>query len=253
MRFLEHRVKSSKLRLVLALTFASLLGACSGSDGSGAQEVKVNADQEAAQTPASGDPQDMLGIVDDPAPTDSSDTATSVPVQDESAPPSQSNTVTLVVDSTQRCAGIFEPIDIVIARQLDTDEELDPSGALPNVTSLATFEQRFGTSLSLVSVSDESANFEMVAQDIVGLTASIEGGSVTTFLAAYDKTSAPENFIMQKPTNNGCLYAFKSVNYCVAGLSTTGNFRTSRNGLSMSAVGCELDNPNDMPVIEILP
>ena len=251
----ETQLISFKLTTAITFSLIVLLTACDSSNQS--DTLASDGDTDSLQEDTTGaDSQTSLSTIDDqPTTTDGEappidNASTPVPVQSEADSSPQAARVGLIVDSTQRCAGIFEPIEVVIRRQLIEGEQPDVNGELPNITSEVIFEQSFGTSLSMVSVTDESANFEMNAQDIVGVTASIDGGSVTTFLAGYDR-SAPENFIMRKQLDNGCLYAFKSAEHCVAGLSTTGRFSSSRNGLSMSAVGCELENPNELTVIEL--
>ena len=158
--------------------------------------------------------------------------------------------VGLIIDSTQRCAVVNDSIELVIKRELLEGETPDENGELPNISGFVEFTQVFGDSLEIISRSDESAVFAMSQQDIVGLTSNIENGSVTAFLAGYD-ASAPADFILRKPAANGCLYAFKSADYCVAGRSTVGPIAFSRNGLSMSAIGCDLENPDSLSVIEL--
>ena len=165
-------------------------------------------------------------------------------------PESEAERVGLVVASSQRCAVVSEPVEVVITSQLEEDDEASESGVRPNITGLVTFDQSLGNSLELVSRNDDAAIFQMTEQDIVGLTASTANSSVTAFIAGYDN-DAPESFIIRKPVSSGCLYAFKSQNECVTGLSTTGNFAVSRNGVSISAVGCELQNPDNLPLIEL--
>ena len=249
----ETRFNSFKIIYALAFSVIVLLTACDSSNVS--DTPASDGDPGSSQDASGADPQSTLGTIDDQATTTdgeaTADNATTpVPVQGEADSSPQAARVGLIVDSTQRCAVVFEPFEVVIRRQLTEGDQPDVSGELPNITSEVTFEQSFGTSLSLVSVTGESANFEMSAQDIVGVTASVDGSSVTTFFAGYDR-SAPENFIMRKTVDNGCLYAFKSAEHCVAGLSTTGRFSSSRNGLSMSAIGCDLENPDNLAVIEL--
>lgn len=160
---------------------------------------------------------------------------------------SQAGRVGLVVATVQRCAVVYKPLEIVITRK--PGEAVD-SDDYPNVTDLVKFDRSLGTSLKLVSRTNGRANFEMSAQDIVALTATIENGAVTTFLAGYERDS-PSSFIMRKRVANGCLYAFKSEDYCVTGLAKSGSLSFSRNGVSMSAAGCELENPDSLPVLEV--
>ena len=166
---------------------------------------------------------------------------------------STENRVGLIVDSTQRCAIVQEPIELVIKRELLEGEQPEEAGELPNVTGFVEFTQIYGDSLDSISRTDESAIFSMNRDDVIGLIANVQNsvnGSVTAFLAAYD-TSAPEDFIMRKPVAGGCLYAFKSADFCSTGLATVGSISFSRNGLSMSAVGCELQNPDNISLIEL--
>lgn len=154
----------------------------------------------------------------------------------------------LFIDSVDRCSPIFEPLQLVISQQLAQDENIEVQR--PNVSNLLTIDTVAGSALNLVSRTDESINFEISRQDIATVTASIDDSTVTLFLAGYEREN-PDSFIMRKPANGGCMYAFKSEDFCTTGFSTTGPFSSSRNGASISALGCELTNPNDLPVIEL--
>lgn len=238
--------------LVIMLSTLALT-ACGGGSGGGG----VSADQQ--QETTNGDAQDDLnGAADDPinevtdgiggvdvpgvpggVPDDGqggADVAPNVPA------------LGLFIDSLDRCSPVFEPLELVISQQLEPNES--DQGERPNVSGLLTIDPVTGSSLNLVSRTDESINFEISRQDIVTVTASIEDSSVTLFLAGYDREN-PDSFIMRKPASGGCMYAFKSEDFCATGFSTTGPFTSSRNGASMSALGCELTNPNDLPVFEL--
>lgn len=246
-RFLGKHNKWNMTGSVPIALIALLLVSCSDSRSTPTNVKQENSDP--ASPLASEDDLDTLGSVEGPPVTDES-TGADDPQQGVSDPDSQAGRVGLVVDSAQRCAKIFEPLQVVITRQLLDGEEPLESGGLPNVTGLTKFDQSYGASLNLVSRTDESANFEMSTQDIVGLTSSIENGSVTIFIAGYEPES-PQRFIMRKPVPNGCMYAFKSDDYCSTGLAKAGSIAFSRNGVSMTAIGCELDNPDDLPVLEV--
>lgn len=241
-----HHVWKAPVYLLVML-MALLIASCGGGGSTSTDFKQENTDQGSSTAPADDtqDDLDTLGTIEDDPVTDSDNNVGSAPSGD-----AQAGRVPLVVGTTQRCAKVFEPIEVVITRQLSEGEELTESGELPNVTGMVKFESSLGTSLNLVSRTDESANFEMSAQDIVGLTSSLDNGSVTIFIAGYESES-PERFIMRKPVVNGCLYAFKSDDYCSAGFAKTGSIAFSRNGVSMSAIGCELDNPDNLPVLEI--
>jgi len=108
------------------------------------------------------------------------------------------------------------------------------------------------SSSEVATQNDESANFEFVKEDVLGLTTTIDIGSVTTFLAGYG-AERPDTFIMRKPVPNGCLYAFKAGDYCVAGATSAAELTFSRNGVSMTANACNLQNPDNLPVVEVPP
>lgn len=147
---------------------------------------------------------------------------------------------------------IGESFPIVVTRRLQEGEAPLPDDTLPNVTGDTRFEQILGDSLRLISRTDESANFEFVKEDVLGLATSIDIGSVTTFLAGYS-ADRPDTFIMRKPVPNGCLYAFKAGDYCVAGATSAAELTFSRNGVSMTANACNLQNPDNVPVVEVPP
>jgi len=172
------------------------------------------------------------------------------PQGQQGAQPETTQTVQvgLVVAATQRCVVVSESLAITINERVADDVEADVP--LPNVTGKTQFEPLFSDSLRLVSRTDEAANFEFTEQDVAGLISKTDNGSVTTFFAGYD-AQAPDRFIMRKPVSGGCLYAFKSGSYCAAGLTKSGNLSFSRDGVSMTASACELQNPDNLPVIEV--
>ncbi len=243
------KVKSAPYFVAMLSTLA--LSACDGSSGGG-----VSADQ-LQDTGNIDAPDDLNGAGDDltdevaggidgndgvnvpGTPDDGQGGAEAVP----SVP-----ALGLFIDSVDRCSPIFEPLELVISQQLAQDEDIE--GQRPNVSNLLTIDTVAGSALNLVSRTDEGINFEISRQDIATVTASIDDSTVTLFLAGYEREN-PDSFIMRKPANGGCMYAFKSEDFCTTGFSTTGLFSSSRNGASISALGCELTNPNDLPVIEL--
>ncbi len=225
------------------------LASCSGSSSSGSGTLPPEDISEQDPDPLAGaDNPGGLGTIEDSPVGGGTNGETPETVE----PGPQTGRVGLIVSSPQRCAFVFDPLEVVVTRTLEQGEVAEVEGQLPNVTGLVTFANRFGTSLNLVSRDGDSANFEVSEQDIVGLTATIENGSVTTYLAGYDR-DLPASFILRKPVTNGCLYAFKSGDSCSTGLTEAGVLQFNRNGASMSAVGCELTNPNNLPVVEIVP
>lgn len=232
-----------RVYLLLLLSGLSLAACGGGSDNP--------TDSTGEQASANGGENDLneLGAIEDLPISDGTAVSGDSELGD---PDGEADRIGLVVDSLQRCAVVFEPLEVVITRQLAEGEEAVEPDALPNVTGLISFDQSLGSSLELVSRNDDAAIFQMNAQDIVGLTASTGNGSVTAFIAGYE-ASAPNSFIMRKPVSNGCLYAFKAEDDCVTGLSRAGGFSVSRNGVSMSALGCDLQNPDNLPVIEVPP
>ncbi len=240
----KHNRSLVQVYLLLLMSVISLV-ACGGSGS------ESPADSAGEQANSSGGENDLteLGTLDENVST--GEVGGVVPGDSASGDlDGEAERIGLVVDSSQRCAVMFEPLEIVITAQLAEGEEPEVADSMSNITGLVTFEQSLGSSLELVSRNDAAAIFQMNEQDIVGLTASTGGGSVTAFIAGYD-ASAPDSFIMRKPVTNGCLYAFKAEDVCATGLSRAGGFSVSRNGVSMSALGCELQNPDNLPVIEL--
>ncbi len=256
-------VRIKMVPVIVVMLMAMALSACSGSSGSSGG---VSADSQ--QETGSGDAQDIPNggngtgtdtdgetggdgdSANEVADGNSGDSVPGTPGdgQGDADPSSQTPALGLVIDSLDRCTPIFEPIQLVLSQQLAQGE--NAGGERPNVSNLVTIEPENGGSLNLVSRTDEGINFEISRQDIVSVTASIEDSTVTLFLAGYDRAN-PDSFILRKPANGGCMYAFKSEDFCATGFSTTGIFSTNRNGASISALGCELTNPNGLPVIEL--
>lgn len=259
--------------VIVVMLMAMALSACSGSSGSSGG-VSADSQQETGSGDSQDNPNGGNGTDTDTGTDTGTDTDTdgetggdgdsanevadgnsgdNVPGspgdgQGDADPSSQTPALGLVIDSLDRCTPIFEPIQLVLSQQLAQGE--NAGGERPNVSNLVTIEPENGGSLNLVSRTDEGINFEISRQDIVSVTASLEDSMVTLFLAGYDRAN-PDSFILRKPANGGCMYAFKSEDFCATGFSTTGIFSTNRNGASISALGCELTNPNGLPVIEL--
>ncbi|MFK7995761.1 MAG: hypothetical protein AB8B87_16620 [Granulosicoccus sp.] len=241
--------------MMLVIPVLGSLASCGGSNAPIAAEMSQQDPtplDPTQQDPTQVDPTPSVPVVSDGnGPIDSESpvmVGTSSP--GESDPEDQEGRISLVVEPSLRCAKVNEPLELVFTRRLAEDELPAESGQLPNVSGLVSLEQGYGTSLYLISRTDESINFQMTSQDIVGLTASIENGSLTTYVAGYNPDAAPR-FIMRKPVPRGCLYAFKVDDYCVSGLTRSAPISFSRYGVSMTASGCELENPDDLSVIDV--
>ena len=155
--------------------------------------------------------------------------------------------VALRIQPDDRCVGVSQTLSLSVTRS-----EGDPTTTpFSNTTAYARFTQSLGQSLSLLSRADETAEFTMQSQDIVALTAEIDNGSVTAYLAGFDATT-PESAILKKPVVGGCLYAFRIPGYCATGFAKRGAFSIARDGVSMSADGCVLQNPSNLPVVDII-
>jgi len=226
-----------RLCYVLLIHVAIMLASCNAIDGLAPSDFTRDDDP------------DVLGTIEGDPGNEVADNGNG-PTREAPVADPQAERVGLIFDIAQRCAIVSESFKVVVTRQLAQGEEPSGSGELPNISGLVEFEQSLGTSLDMVSRDDESVDFVMGSQDIVGLTASIENGSVTAYLAGYD-SALPPRFIMRKPTADGCLYAFKVDDNCATGYTKASELTLNRDGVSMSANGCELNNPDGLPVFEV--
>lgn len=215
-----------------------ILGGCSSSSSSNSgAEDSITLEQD--QTPDNGE----VGVVGPLA-------GPSQSVPDDLA---QLDEVALIVNANSRCAAVSEPLELNVSRAL-TEAEIaagDPATP-PDVSAFVSYTQGLGDSLSLVSVGDGSASFAFERQDIVSLTVELDNGSVTAFLAGID-AAIPPPVVLRKEAPGGCLYALRSQNSCVTGFAKGGTLSLASDGLSISAQGCELSNPGNLPVIELEP
>ncbi len=214
-----------------------ILSGCGGSSSGSSTEDLITVEQD--QTPDAGE----IGVV---GPL----TGPSQPVPDDLA---QLDEVALVVNTSSRCTAVGEPLELNVSRAL-TDAEIaagEPATP-PDVTAFVSYTQGLGDSLAFVSVADGSASFAFERQDIVSLTVGLENGSVTAFLAGID-ASIPAPVVLRKEAPGGCLYALRTQNSCVTGFAKGGTLSLARDGQSISAQGCELSNPGNLPIIELEP
>jgi len=235
--------KSCFARVSMGCCITLLVGCGGGSDGNnaleGAADVENTITLGQAPTPDEGE----VGVVGPLA-------SPSQPVPDDLA---GLDRVSLVIDSGSRCAVVGEPLNVGVTRAL-TDEEIavgNPATA-PDVTSYVSYSQSLGDSLSQVSVADSAASFAFDQQDIVSLTVELDNGSVTAYLAGF-AADTPTPAILRKPAPGGCLYALRLSGYCATGYAKGGTLSFARDGQSISAQGCELDNPGNLPVFELEP
>lgn len=159
--------------------------------------------------------------------------------------------VGLIIDSTARCSTAGQSFDMTVTRSL-TDEE-QAAGLLTgpqDVSAYVTLTQSLGTSLELISRGDGAIQLQLRQQDVVGLTAELGTGSVTAYLAGFDG-DGPASVVLRKPVPGGCLYALKLPGSCATGLAKSGTFTIGVGDQAISAIGCELQNPANHPVIEL--
>ncbi|ASJ76082.1 hypothetical protein [Granulosicoccus antarcticus] len=238
----------SGAKLFAVLLASCLLAACGGSSNSTSTPTvdaemgtgtETEDDDELGQneTPDTG----VVGQVGDPS-------VPSVSVPDELT---DIDRVALSIGDSARCSAVGESFDVNITRGL-TEEEL-AAGVLSepqDVSAYVTLTQDFGDSLELLSRGDGAVQFRHQEQNMVSLTAELENGSVTTYLAGIS-ADAPASVVLRKPVVGGCLYALRLPDYCATGLAKGGTLSFNRDGDGISAVGCELSNPNGYPVIEL--
>ena len=236
-------------RGVLAVVLASvMLTACGGSSSSApvVGEESTDDDSSAPLTPDGLDQNDTpdAGVVGEVGGL--SEPTVSVP--DDLA---AIDRVALTIDASARCSTVGESFDVQITRALTAAEEA--AGVLTepqDVSAYVTLTQSLGNSLELLSRSDGAAQFRHRQQDVVGLTAELDNGSVTAYLSGF-AGDAPESVILRKPVPGGCMYALRLPDYCATGIAKGGRLTFSHNDEGISAAGCELSNPANHPVIEL--
>ncbi len=224
-----------------------LLSACGGSNGDGTGT---------AGTPDTGDENPETTLGQDMTP-DSAELGVVGPLATPSEPAPDElaslDRVSLVVSAESRCAVVGEAINVSVTRSL-TEAELaagDPATP-PDVAAYVTYSQGLGDSLSLLSVTNSQASFSLQRQDVLSLTAELDNGSVTAYLAGF-ADDTPTSAVLRKPVPGGCLYAFRIPGYCATGLAKGGTLSFNRDGQGISAMGCELTNPGNLPVIDLPP
>ena len=230
-----------------------LLHGCSGGSGSSVADDVDPANNDSLDTPANSGSDELeqdqtsdggeIGIVGDNA----------NPAQQVPSEVADADRVALIIDAQSRCSIAGTPFDMRITRGL-SDAELEAAGLTdnPSAAGFVTLTQSFGDSLQLLSRTDESVQFQSSQQDLVGLTASVDNGSVTAFLASF-ASDTPQSVVLQKPVEGGCLYALRLPNFCATGIARNFNLTFGQGDQSISAVGSELENPSNLPVIELAP
>ncbi len=244
----HFHVSSASDKLLVALLASVMLTACGGSSSSSPVTDEVSTDNDSS-TPLAPDGLDQnntpdAGVVGEVG--DLSEPTVSVP--DDLAGLDQ---VALTIGASARCSTVGESFDVQITRALTAAEEA--AGVLTepqDVSAYVTLTQSLGDSLVLLSRSDGAAQFLHQQQDVVGLTAELDNGSVTAYLAGI-AADAPESVILRKPVPGGCMYALRLPDYCATGIAKVGTLTFSHNDVGISAVGCELSNPANHPVIEL--
>lgn len=231
---LQGLTKQYTSRMLIGLLLSLYLAGCGGGNDQIIETVEGPVTGDLQTDPDQGNGE--VGVV---APFD----APSESLPDELAVLDQ---VSLRVQPDDRCVVVGQTLSLSVTRADNNTSD----ATFINTTAFTQFTQSLGESLQLISRGDESAEFNMQQQDIVGLTAEIENGSVTAFLAGF-ASETPTGAILRKPVVGGCLYAFRIPDYCVTGFAKGGPLSFSRDGISMSAEGCELQNPNNLPVVEI--
>lgn len=254
LRILQTREPSGRYPRLLAMALSTLLSsllltACGGS--SSTSSVPEGGDN---QPPAQEETDnDGLGQDETPDPGEVGEVG-------ELSPPSEEvpgdlvdqERIGLTIDSAARCAVVGESFDMAVARNL-SDEEL-AAGELDgpqDVSAYVTLTQSLGDSLELLSRGDGAIQLQHRQQDIVGLTADLGTGSVTAYLAGF-AADTPTTVILKKPVPGGCLYALRLPDYCATGFAKAGNFSIGVGDQGISALGCELSNPANHPVIELV-
>ncbi len=256
LRILQTREPSGRYPRLPAMALSALLSslvlsACGGSSStSGVTEGGDN------QPPAQGETDnDDDGLGQDETPD-----AGEVGEVGELSPPTEEVPVDLVdqerigltIDSAARCSVVGQSFDMAVARNLSEEElaagELDGP---QDVSAYVTLTQSLGNSLELLSRGDGAIQLQHRQQDMVGLTAELGTASVTAYLAGF-AANAPATVVLKKPVPGGCLYALRLPGYCATGFAKAGNLSIGVGDQGISAVGCELSNPANHPVIELL-
>ncbi len=246
---------SRQFRLLFTAFLSSTLVACSSGDNA------ISADNPNVSSPGAElvnsnlSPPSDAGLID--ANIDNSSlninaeeldnlTVTAAPaVQNEST--STEATDSLVHDISTFCPAVGESFSVKVARKLASDMT-----QTSDVTRFITITQSNGTSLELISRTDEQISLKMNKQDIVVLTSDVNGASVSAYLAAYDAESSTR-LLMRKPVPGGCMYAMRLENYCATGQSKSGVLRLSFEEEGITALGCSVENPDNLPIVDLTP
>ena len=241
------RVRTA-LPALLCTTLA--LGACGGSgDDDGASAPPVDAEEEVPP-----------GIGQLPEPEAPADASSLAPARDEA--PAElvagGSGLRLVVDGACGGAG-----DEIVARLFLSDDE-DPDGedgvgVGTNVTSSASFDQGLGSSIELVSLTDDAIRFRFLRPDIVSLTATLGESTLTRYFGAWPD-DAPAASALRKEAPAGCLWALRlppldgSPSFCAGVYSRGAAGRLGLDDRRLDIAGCEATaNGAGLPIVELEP
>ena len=257
---LPSRPVALPLALVL-LVGAVPLGACGGSDGGSGREGAPDALQ--------GEEPDPPGVGELPAPEAPAD-ASSLDQAEQVAPPEIADAATpaglrLVVDGACGSAGEEIVASLFLNDASGRGEGAEAGngagsgvGVGTNVTAFASFDQGLGDSVELVSRTDDAIRFRLGRPDVVALTATLEGATLTRYFGAWPD-GAPAASALRKRAPAGCLWSLRlpplegGPSFCGSAYSRGAPGRLGLDDRRLDVAGCESTNGAGLEIIELEP
>ena len=229
-----------------ALTLALALGACGGSDGDSSDDAALVAGPGALGIGQLSDPEPPADAVPIGAPQDEVPDGVGVGID--------ASGLRLVVDGACGAAGD----EVSASLFLNVAEDADDDGSGTNVTAFASFDQGLGDSIELTSRTDDALRFRFARPDIVALTATLEGRTLTRYFGAWPD-GAPAASALRKPAPAGCLWSLRlpaqdgGASFCGSVYSRGGQGVLGRGEQRLDIQGCETVNEAGLPIIETTP
>ena len=228
-----------------ALTLALALGACGGSDGDSSDDAALAGEPGAPGIGQLAEPEPPADTVSIGAPQGE--------LPDGVGDQIDTSGLRLVVDGACGAAGEEISASLFLAA-----EGADDEGPGTNVTAFAGFDQGLGNSIEEVSRTDDALRFRFTRPDLVALTATLEGRTLTRYFGAWPD-GAPAASTLRKPAPAGCLWALRlppedgSPSFCAGVYSRGGQGVLGRGEQRLDVQGCETVNEAGLQIIELAP
>ena len=249
-----------------ALGAALALGACGGSDDD-PDGAPVDGADGGADGGAGGGEAPGLGQLPTPtAPVDALDVAgPGDEVPEPIAAQAGDAALRMVFDGACGSAGeemsarlYLDTVDGPDGPDGQGDGGAGDEGIGTNVTAFASFEQGLGSSIELLSRTDDAIRFRIVEPDVVALTATVEGLTLTQYLGAWP-AGEPAASALRKPTPAGCLWSLRlppvggGSSFCGSAYSFGGAGELGQDERRLDVAGCETENAVGLPIVELEP